>query len=167
MERAHWITGNKRRCWGWRMTSDAALVLVIWTSLCATGWTQSSNVDVSSNMLTYHKNAAVDTSKWEPFDPTKNGATNISNDFQARWRPDMTMGKIVAGEYVQQPASAVITWPFTEHAFVIEGRVTITDLATGKEATYGPGDGWIIKQGSKTKWDVTQPLRKSFFLVSE
>lgn len=103
---------------------------------------------------------------WMEFDPAQNGARNIIGNFSAKSRIDFTSDNVVAGEYVQAPASAIITWPFTEHAFVLGGSVTIKDLETGKSATYGVGDGWIIKQGSQTEWTVTETFRKAFFLHS-
>jgi len=104
---------------------------------------------------------------WAPFDPAQNGAREISNDFEAQSRINFTSGNLVGGEYVQQPASAIIKWSLTEHAFVLEGSVTITDISTGNKTTFGVGDGWIIEKGSETHWDVTEPFRKAFLLHVE
>ncbi len=101
---------------------------------------------------------------WNEFDPTQNGARNINGNFHASSRIDFANEKMAAGEYVQAPASATIRWPFTEHAFVLEGSVTIKDLETGHSATYNVGDGWVIKQGSETEWTVTKKFRKAFIL---
>jgi uncharacterized cupin superfamily protein len=120
-----------------------------------------------TNVFVYKCKAEAARTGWLPFNPAENGATEISNDLKAEFRIDLVMGPIVAGEFRQQPGSAVLDWPFTEHAFLFEGRVEITDLATGDKAVYGPGDGWIVKQGSRTLWNVLEPIRKSFFQVTE
>lgn len=87
--------------------------------------------------------------------------------FESRVPHRLGDGPLFAGEFRQQRGSAVLSWPFTEHAFLFEGRVEITDLATGEKAVYGPGDGWIVKQGSRTLWNVLEPIRKSFFQYTE
>lgn len=48
----------------------------------------------------------------------------------------------------------VMTYPFTEHAVVVEGHLTLTDQNTGKSTTYGPGDGWFVEKGTPVLWDV-------------
>lgn len=59
-------------------------------------------------------------------------------------------------------------WPATEHGFVLEGEVTITNVTSGKSVTYGPGDGWIIKQGTHITWEVkSDRFAKSFLAVDE
>lgn len=116
-----------------------------------------------TDVFVYQRETPAAETGWQPFYPEQNGATEISNDLHAEFKIDMLMGPLAAGEFRQQPGSAILDWPFTEHAFVFEGRVEITDLATGEKASYGPGDGWIIKQGSRTLWNVLEPIRKSFF----
>jgi len=122
---------------------------------------------VDTNIFVYKSKAEAARTGWQPFNPAENGATEISNDLGAEFRIDLVMGPVVAGEFRQQPGSAVLEWPFTEHAFLFEGSVEITDLTTGERALYGPGDGWIVKQGSRTLWNVLEPIRKSFFQVTE
>lgn len=128
---------------------------------------EAAQPGAGTNIFVYKHKAAAAPTGWQPFDPAENGATDISNDLHAEFRIDLMMGPIVAGEFRQQPGSAVLSWPFTEHAFLFEGSVEITDLATGEKAAYGPGDGWIVKQGSRTLWNVLQPIRKSFFQHTE
>lgn len=47
-----------------------------------------------------------------------------------------------------------MTYPFSEHAVVVEGSVTLTDERTGKAATYGPGDGWFVEKGTPVLWEI-------------
>jgi uncharacterized cupin superfamily protein len=47
----------------------------------------------------------------------------------------------------------LIDFPFTEHATVIEGAVTLMD-ETGQSANLGPGDSYLMKQDSMIFWHV-------------
>jgi len=117
-------------------------------------------------MFDYRSAQRVKSNDWVPFDASANGASKFDGDPQCEVRIDLAVDKIMAGEYRQRAGSFDINWSFTEHSFVLEGEVTITDLATGKAVTYRPGEGWMIKAGSHTRWQVKQDgFRKSFFLV--
>ncbi|MEP7351571.1 MAG: cupin domain-containing protein, partial [Sphingorhabdus sp.] len=47
-----------------------------------------------------------------------------------------------------------MTYPFNEHAVVVEGSLTLTDEGTGEATTYGPGDGWFVEQGTTVLWVI-------------
>jgi len=47
-----------------------------------------------------------------------------------------------------------MVYPFTEHAVVVEGDVTLTDENTGTSTTYGPGDGWFIEKDTPILWEI-------------
>ena len=47
-----------------------------------------------------------------------------------------------------------MTYPFSEHAVVVEGKVTLTDEASGEATTYGPGDGWFVEKGTPILWEI-------------
>lgn len=117
-------------------------------------------------MFAYLQDEHASPTGWVPYDAAANGASNFDGDPRCEVRIDHAEGKIYAAEYRQRAASFDIHWGFTEHAFVIEGEVTITDLDTGGSVTYGPGDGWTILAGSHTRWAVcSDRFRKSGFLV--
>lgn len=120
-----------------------------------------------TNVFTYHRSTPAEPTGWLPFDPAENGGTEISPGLKAEYRIDFVQGATVAGQFRQNPGSCVVSWPFTEHAFLFVGKVEITDLDTGEKSVYGPGDGWIVRQGSRTKWDVIETMRKSFFQYVE
>ncbi len=121
-----------------------------------------------TNMYDYRPLQGANSSGWVPFDASANGATKFDGDPQCEVRIDLAVGKVMAGEYRQKAASFDIHWSFTEHSFVLDGEVTITDLNTEKTVTYRSGDGWMIKAGSHTRWEVRKDgFRKSFFLVTE
>jgi uncharacterized cupin superfamily protein len=47
-----------------------------------------------------------------------------------------------------------MVYPFTEHAVVVEGQVTLTHESSGASSTYGPGDGWFIQKGTPVVWEI-------------
>lgn len=48
-----------------------------------------------------------------------------------------------------------MTYPFDEHAVVVEGTVTLTDESTGIATPYGVGDAWFVQKGTPILWEVT------------
>lgn len=59
-----------------------------------------------------------------------------------------------------------MVYPFTEHAVVVEGTVTLTDESTGQSQTYQPGDAWFIQKGTPILWRVETPVfTKNYFAV--
>lgn len=59
-----------------------------------------------------------------------------------------------------------MTYPFNEHAVVLEGEVTLTNEATGESRTYGPGEGWFVEKGTAVLWTVhTDRFVKNYFAV--
>ena len=58
-------------------------------------------------------------------------------------------------------------YPFTEHAVVVEGSVTLTNEDTGKSTTYGPGDAWFIERGTPILWQVnSERFVKNYLAVA-
>ncbi len=41
-----------------------------------------------------------------------------------------------------------MTYPFTEHATVLEGEVELT-VSGGEPRRFAPGDSWFVKQGTE------------------
>lgn len=128
---------------------------------------EATNPGSNQNIFSYRHEASAAPTGWMFFDAAENGATDITPDFHAEFKIDMVMGPVVAGEFRQTGGSATVTWPFTEHAFLYEGEVALTNLDTGEKTLYGPGDGWVVKQGTRTIWAVLKPMRKSFFQYIE
>jgi uncharacterized cupin superfamily protein len=78
-------------------------------------------------------------------------------------RFDFRDGGMSAGIFQSTTGTVEIVFPFTEHATILEGEVTITDRA-GRRQVYGPGDSYFIQQGQVVIWEVRGPrVRKSFF----
>jgi len=60
-----------------------------------------------------------------------------------------------------------MTYPFDEHAVVVEGTVTLTDEATGIATSYGIGDAWFVRKGTPVLWDVTSDrFVKNYFAIA-
>lgn len=90
--------------------------------------------------------------------------------------PIAVSGKILFGS-LDQPVSGGfyaatqgqyrVTYPFSEHASLIEGELALTDESTGQTVVYGPGDSWIIAQGTPVLWDIRSAhIRKSYLAVT-
>ncbi len=59
-----------------------------------------------------------------------------------------------------------MVYPFSEHAVVLEGKVTLTNEATGKSETYGVGDSWFVEKGTPVLWHVeSDRFTKNYFAV--
>ena len=75
--------------------------------------------------------------------------------------------KATAGVFQATRGDVLIDFPFTEHATVFKGEVTLTD-ATGQTVRLLPGDSYLIKQDSLIFWQVARNfVQKSFFNVVE
>lgn len=60
-----------------------------------------------------------------------------------------------------------MVYPFTEHAVVLEGEVTLLNEATGAAVTYRPGDAWMIEKGTPIRWTVhTQHFVKHYMAAA-
>lgn len=86
-------------------------------------------------------------------------------------------GKILFGELGAAVSGGVYTatrgryrvvYPFHEHATIIDGELAITNETTGETIVYGPGDSWIVAQGTPLIWDIrSDHVRKSYLAVVE
>jgi uncharacterized cupin superfamily protein len=47
-----------------------------------------------------------------------------------------------------------LVYPFSEHAVVVKGELTLINEESGESENYGPGDGWFIKKGTPVKWTI-------------
>ena len=60
------------------------------------------------------------------------------------------------------------TWDYTwdETICLLEGEVTITDLERGSN-TFRAGDLIFVPDGTRSRWEITQAVRKAFHLRSD
>jgi hypothetical protein len=64
---------------------------------------------------------------------------------------------VSAGYFAVTQSTFRMVYPFTEHAVVLEGEVTLKNEATGETATYKAGDGWMVEKGTPVLWTVHTP----------
>lgn len=57
-----------------------------------------------------------------------------------------------------------MTYPFTEHATVLEGEVELT-VAGGEPQRFVPGDSWFVKQGTEVQWRILSPRFVKHYLA--
>ncbi len=55
-------------------------------------------------------------------------------------------------------------YPFNEMALVISGRVTITPDG-GAAVSFGPGESYFMQKGFTGRFEVTETLRKYYFVA--
>jgi len=76
-------------------------------------------------------------------------------------------GPVSCAYFAVTSGSFRMTYPFTEHAVVVEGSVTLIDERTGASARYSPGDAWFIEKGTPVVWHVHgQRFVKNYMAVA-
>lgn len=99
-------------------------------------------------------------------DPKDLGGRVLSGNPRISARVDFQDRGMTAGIFEATTGTVEIHFPFTEHATILEGHVTITD-ESGRSHTYGPGDSYLIHQGQVVRWEVAGArVRKSFFNIA-
>jgi uncharacterized protein len=119
-------------------------------------------------MLVYPPKKSVDTSTLVSLGPPEAlGGEVLTGTPQLYGRVDFQQGGMMGGLFMATTGSIRVTFPFTEHATILEGEVTLTD-GTGKAHTFKAGDSYFMRQGSVVLWDVKGAyVIKSFFNVTE
>src|SRR5438128_441575 len=122
----------------------------------------------TAQMIVYRAGEKVPESELADLGPPENlGGTVVSGDPKISARFDYGDGIATAGVFQATRGDVLIDFPFTEHATVIEGAVTLTD-ETGQTVRLLPGDSYLIKQDSLILWHVARSfVQKSFFSVVE
>jgi uncharacterized cupin superfamily protein len=99
--------------------------------------------------------------------PEALGGRVLEGDPQIFARIDHSANGVTAGLFKATTGILEVTFPFTEHATILQGEVTITD-STGQSHLYKAGDSYFIRQGQVIIWDVKdKQVIKSFFNVVE
>lgn len=98
--------------------------------------------------------------------PENLGGRVISGSPRISARIDFNTQGMMGGIFEATAGVIEIQFPFTEHATIIEGKVTLTDR-NGTSHTYNPGDSYLILQGEVIRWEVRSGrVRKSFFNIT-
>ncbi|WP_301694019.1 cupin domain-containing protein [Klebsiella pneumoniae] len=69
------------------------------------------------------------------------------------------------GLFSSTEGSFTMTYPFTEHATVLEGEVELT-VAGGEPQRFAPGDSWFVKQGTEVEWKILTPRFVKHYLAN-
>ncbi|WP_417764828.1 cupin domain-containing protein [Shewanella chilikensis] len=77
-------------------------------------------------------------------DPQASGAVLVGEDGEPQ-----QLGVFACTQGVFQ-----VDHTFAEHATLVKGKVTLTDMNTGDSKTFGPGDAWYIAKGENLKWNI-------------
>ena len=133
-----------------------------------TFFNRTTEDDAPAPMVIYKRHDEVAQSELTDLGPPEGlGGTVVSGDPKISARIDYGDGTATAGVFQATRGDVQIHFPFTEHATVIEGAVTLTD-ETGQTARLRPGDSYLIKQDSSIFWHVARSfVQKSFFNVVE
>lgn len=152
-------------------------VLVSLLSACG-GAPEESSLGVSeaalsggaapSAMIVYGAQDQVDMSKLSRLGrPEQLGGTVLSGSPELSGRIDYSSGGMTAGLFKATTGVVRIVFPFSEHATILQGEVTLTD-ETGQTHTFRKGDSYFIRQGQVIRWEVRgKYVLKSFFNYSE
>ena len=99
--------------------------------------------------------------------PETLGATVLEGQPKISARIDYAEGQLLAGVFHATRGKVRITFPFSEHATILNGEVELTDQ-WGNNARLEAGDSYFIRQGSVILWEVrAQAVQKTFFNRTE
>jgi uncharacterized cupin superfamily protein len=131
-----------------------------------TFFNRTTDDDAPAPMVIYKMRDEVAQSELTDLGPPEGlGGTVVSGDPKISARIDYVDGRAAAGVFQATRGEVQIRFPFTEHATVIGGAVTLTD-ESGQTARLLPGDSYLIKQDSAIFWHVARGfVQKSFFNV--
>ena len=148
-------------------------MIVLALPLCSTAWATPCDADSDGSldpaaMIVYKLGTPVPQCALVDLgDPANLGGTMLEGDPKIAARVDYARDGMLAGVFQATRGTALIHFPFTEHATIIYGSVTLTD-ETGQTKTYHVGDSYFIRQGSVILWEVRGRLvQKSFFNIVE
>lgn len=94
--------------------------------------------------------------------------TLLSGDPRERGRSfyaDQTR-QLDAGVWECEPNKHVIeAAPYDEFVYLLQGRIDVID-DEGHVESYGAGDSFVMPRGCKCTWDVKEPLRKLYVVLT-
>lgn len=75
-------------------------------------------------------------------------------------------GQLDSGVWECEPNKHVIeSAPYDEFVYLLEGRIDIIDDA-GNVESYKAGDSFVMPRGCKCTWDVKEPVRKLYVVLT-
>src|SRR5262249_23250750 len=126
-------------------------------------FSQFGPTDHPGPMTIYERGEMIPESEmFDLGDPANLGGKVLSGDPKISARIDYAGGGMLDGVFQATRGQVLITYPFSEHATVRHGEVTLTDEG-GASYKIKPGDAYLVKQGSNITWDVKgSRVQKSF-----
>lgn len=118
-------------------------------------------------MIVYSPRQPVDESSLSPVgSPEEMGGEVLEGHPVLSARIDFSQQGLTAGLFKATTGKVRIHFPFTEHATILEGEVTLTD-ETHQTRTLKKGDSYFIRQGQTILWEVKgKHVIKSFFNIT-
>lgn len=131
-----------------------------------TFFNQTGETATPAPMVVYKAGNVVPPSQLSDLGPPESlGGTVLSGDPKLSARVDYRDGAGTAGVFQATRGDAQIRFPFTEHATLIDGALTVAD-ESGRRHHLEPGDSYLISQDSCVFWQVSgSRVQKSFFNV--
>lgn len=88
--------------------------------------------------------------------PEDIGAETIDGPIQVSGRIDLgnPEAPVFGGIYAATRGVYRVTYPFHEHATILEGEVELTDESTGISQVFRTGDSWLIRKSTPMRWDI-------------
>lgn len=75
-------------------------------------------------------------------------------------------GQLDAGVWECEPNRHVIeAAPYDEFVYLLQGRIEVIDAEGGVE-TYKAGDSFMMPRGCQCTWDVKEPVRKLYVVLT-
>jgi hypothetical protein len=129
--------------------------------------TEAADATASQGMYFYPLQELVDFPNLKPIDSSVDlGGRVLSGNPQLYSRIDYSANGMTAGLFMATTGMVEIKFPFSEHATILRGEVTLTDVATGETRSLKAGDSYFVKQGQVVLWDVKgKYVLKSFFNI--
>jgi uncharacterized cupin superfamily protein len=89
-----------------------------------------------------------------------------SGDPQISWTGLDAPDDVRVGVWEAKPGGwPIVNRPDTETCYIVSGRATITDDATGAKQEITAGDVIVFPKGWSGRWDVTETIRKVYSIV--
>lgn len=74
---------------------------------------------------------------------------------------------ILTGVWECAPCKEVFdSYPVNEMMTILSGSVTLTNADEGSTETFTAGDTFFIPKGTRCTWEITQTLRKYYFIAN-
>jgi len=148
-------------------TVRAFFVSMFLTGIFLSSSAQAQGVEVGSAAFYNARTPVPQGELVDLGDPANLGGEVLEGDPRISARIDYASGWITGGVFQVTKGVLRVSYPFTEHATVLVGWVRITD-EEGESHWYGPGDSYIIPQGTTVLVEIPTPvLQKSFINVVE